>query len=212
MKVTVMREAGYGEALLGLSLSFYDHKEPLMRWWCSEGKIARAQHRAELLAHKPGGHNKFLESMQVWVLVQATRGFWQEFDTYRAGVTKQSASTMHTLDKRPVTAKDFEIGTSPAIIAAFNECLKEYKDSESPFYKDITRLKDNLPEGWLQERLVCTNYKVLQHIASQRQKHRYKHWRTFLEELKQKLKFPEFLDREYFLQQEEEQTAEKIHG
>lgn len=195
MDIKILREAGYSEALLGMSLSFYDHAIPLEEFW-DEAKQVKAQNRAHTLAHKDGGHNKFIESIQVWIYIKATRGFWQEFDTYRAGVTKQSSSTMHTLSKREVTSADFEEGTSPTIITAFNQCLRDYKTDTwgTEYYKDITRLKENLPEGWLQERVVCTNYKVLRHIYLQRNNHRYKHWRTFCQYLLDNLEFPEFID------------------
>jgi hypothetical protein len=192
MKVTIYNEVGYKEALIGLSLSFYDHKEPIAVWW-TEDKYIKADKRAKLLAFKDGGHNKFLESIHVWVYIQATRGFWSEFDTYREGMTKQSASTMHTLDKREVTLADFEVGTSSKIVDEFNNCLHSYKNPDSMWYKDITRLKDNLPEGWFQERMVCTNYKTLQNIVSQRDKHRYKHWATFINELLLQVEHPELL-------------------
>jgi hypothetical protein len=193
MRLTLLKEAGYSEALLGLSLSFYDHDHPLETWW-DISKQDKAAHRSTLLAGKDGGHNKFLESIQVWVYIQATRGFWQEFDTYRAGVTKQSSSTMHTLDKRFVGRDDFEVGTSDSTIEAFNDCLIDYKDETNEFFKDITRLKENLPEGWLQERVVCTNYKTLRNILSQRSGHRYKHWRTFCEFILNNIEHPELLE------------------
>lgn len=192
MDIRVLKEAGYEEALLGMSLSFYDHAIPLDVFW-DEQKLKRAEHRATLLAPKEGGHNKFLESIQVWIYIQASRDFWQEFDTYRAGVTKQSSSTMHTLDKRAVTLNDFEEGTHLGMVVLFNECLSDYKNPESEYYKDITRLKKNLPEGWLQERIVCTNYKVLRHIYTQRKNHRLKQWQQYITELLDKLEYPEFI-------------------
>lgn len=195
MNTKVFREAGYEEALLGMSLSFYDHAIPLEEFWTDE-KFERAKHRATSLAHKGGGHNKFLESIQVWVYVQASRDFWSEYDTYRAGMTKQSSSTMHTLDKRPVVQEDFEDGTSRMSIRAFNYSLAAYKDPASPYFKDITRLKKNLPEGWLQERMICTNYKVLQHIYKQRHNHRLKQWRQHIEELIGQLQHPEYMKGE----------------
>lgn len=192
MLVKVLKEAGFKESLLGLSLSFYDHIVPIEEFWSDE-KQQRAIQRSLKLAHMDGGHNKFLESMQVWVYIQATRGFWQEFDTYRAGVTKQSASTMHTLDKRPVTESDFSANVHPKMVELFNEILADYKNPSSPRYKDISYLKDNLPEGWLQERVVATNYKVLRHIYIQRHNHRYKPWKIYIEQLLSQIEFPEFV-------------------
>ena len=192
MYVEILKEEGYQEALLGMSLSYYDHETPIDEWWTQE-KFERAEHRAYKLAHMDGGHNKFIESIQLWVYIQASRDFWQEMDTYRSGVTKQSASTMHTLDKRAVTERDFEEGTSQLIIDAFNVCLAEYKNAMSPHYKNITRLKKNLPEGWLQERVICLNYKALRHIYAQREKHRLKDWRYFCEEILKQVAHKEFI-------------------
>ena len=197
MHIQILEEHGHDSALLGMSLSFYDHAIPLNEFWTEE-KQQRAYKRACKLAHLPGnsGEGKFLESIQVWLFIQASRGWWQEFDTYRVGMTKQSSSTMHTLDKRSVTTADFEVGTNKSIIEAFNRALTNYRLEGSVFYKDITRLKLNLPEGWLQERIVCTNYKVLQNIYNQRKKHRLQHWKQFCEFLLANLKHPEFITDE----------------
>lgn len=187
-----MNESGYDQAMLGMALSYYDHAIPLDAWWTDE-KRERAHKRAKALAFKGGGHNKFLESIQVWVFIQASRDFWSEFDTYRVGMTKQSSSTMHTLDKRHVNIDDFEEGTSALSIDAFNHALTRYKDAGDDVYKDVTKLKKNLPEGWLQERMVCTNYMVLQNIIHQRTGHRLAHWQTFIREVMRQVEHPYFL-------------------
>lgn len=184
MKVHLLKEAGLEEALLGMALSYYDHAEPLETWWDDEKK-QRAYKRATSLAFRGGGHNKFLESIQVWVFVQGSRGWWSEMDTYRVGTTKQSASTMHTLSKRLTTAADYEEGASPLVIGAFNTVL-----AQNP---DITTLKSNLPEGWLQERVICTNYKCLQNIVAQRHNHRLRHWHTFCTEIVNQVQHPRWL-------------------
>lgn len=192
MIVNILNESGYDEALLGLSLSFYDHAIPLDIFWDDEKK-ERAKRRAKALAFKGGGHNKFLESIQVWVYIQAARSFWSEFDTYRVGMTKQSSSTMHTLDKREVYCDDFESNTSHMLIENFNQVLECYKNPQSPYYKDITALKSNLPEGWLQERMICANYMVLQNICRQREGHRLKYWKQFIDSIREQIKHPEFI-------------------
>jgi hypothetical protein len=217
-----LKEAGFEEALFGLSLSYYDHAIPPFHmnaftssledsrmatigidyknekdtfFWTQE-RYTKAVHRCLKQAHMQGGHNKFLESITVWLYIQASRDFWQEFDTYRAGITKQSSSTMHTLDKRAVTYLDFEIGTHPDSINIFNLCLTNYKDEKHPAYKDISTLKKNLPEGWLQERQITTNYKVLQHIYRQRKNHRLKQWKQVIEDLLIQLDHPYLIKEE----------------
>jgi hypothetical protein len=221
--VKVLRETGYEEALLGLSLSYYDHKIPLLAeeeepvlhnslqasrlltrkhdvysevFWTDE-KYVRAERRAKALAFHGGGHNKFLESITVWLYIQAPRCWWSEYDTYRVGMTKNSSSTMHTLDKRETEPLvDYEFGTSVKAIEEFNNCLRLYKDPMSPLYKDVTRLKLNLPEGYLQERQITTNYMTLQNILNQREGHRLRFWNTHREELLEQLKYPELLVKE----------------
>ncbi len=185
MQVTVMREAGLQEALLGMALSYYPGQPELSVWWTGERKD-KALKRAGLLAHKHGGHSKFLESIQVWLQIHACRSFWQEFDTYRVGITKQSASTMHTLAKRYAEFSDFEDGTTAATIAAFNDVLETHPG-------DITTIKNNLPEGFLQLRIVCTNYRVLQNICYQRTGHRLKYWQVFIKALEAQLQHPEWV-------------------
>lgn len=184
MQVKILEEAGYDQALRGLAYSFKDRATEPDRWW--EGQRDRAQKRSVLLADRDGGHNKFLESVQVWIDLEASRAFWSEFDTYRAGVTKQSESTMHTLSKRAPTYDDFEEGTPEYMIAGFISCHAIYKG-------DITALKQALPEGFLQRRIVCTNYKALRNIIKQRVGHRYKWWDVFIAEIISQVEHPELL-------------------
>jgi len=242
MLIKVLRECGYEEALLGLSLSFYDHKIPLLNWdkltpnkdipyyetlsvlesaryehlengskvfWTDE-KYTKAQKIAILLAHREHKANiardnqdyiraekKFLRSICVWLYIQAPRAWWSEYDTYQVGMTKNSSSTMHTLDKRPTILEDYEADTTYAAMQAFNELLYLYKDPESSYYKDIAALKCNLPEGWLQERQICTNYATLQNIINQREGHRLKYWRQHNEDIISQLKHPELIVKDY---------------
>lgn len=184
MRVEVLKEDGHDIALMGMAYSFKDRATEVEGWW--EEKKDRAYKRAPLLAPKEGGHNKFLESIIVWVDVEASRAWWSEFDTYRVGITKQSESTMHTLSKRPPAIEDFEEGTELSTIANFIDVWHTSKG-------DINSLKMNLPEGFLQRRIFCTNYKVLKNIISQRTGHRLKWWDVFINELLSQVEHPEYL-------------------
>ena len=192
MKVHLLNEAGYDEALLGLSLSFYDHAEPLSTWWNAEKKLKAAK-RLKALAFKGGGHSKALASIYVWLFIQAPRCFWSEYDTYKVATTANSSSTMHTLSKREVTIDDFERGTILEAVYNLNDCIRSYNNPDSYWYHDVTRLKMNLPEGYLQERQVCVNYMTLQNIIKQRQGHRLKLWDKFIHEVLDQVKHPYLL-------------------
>ena len=181
--VRVLCEAGFKEALFGLSLS-YRTLTPLeingtKRYFDDDQHFLKLCKIAETLAFKQGGHNKFLESMQVWLLIRGSLSFWKQFDTYRVGTTKQSESTMHTLRKRALTENDFtkETFCIPTITTNFS----------------IDEMRDSLPSGFLECRVVNTNYKVLQNIVHQRQCHKSQKWKTFIEMLLQQVQHPEFL-------------------
>lgn len=172
MKVKVLKSAGLDEALLGLSLSY--NSEPSMRV-------------AMNLAHKQGGHNKFLESIMVWLDITAPRYWWQQFDTYRVGTTKQSESTMHTLTRKPLDQDDFEGWVSPDIIGILNKLISD---------NNLEDAKRNLPESFLQRRIVCTNCKVLQNMEMQRRSHKLPEWQFFLNTVENNFLYPEFIKYE----------------
>lgn len=184
MKVKILREEGYDLALRGMAYSFKDRALDPDEWW--EGQRERALDRAPLLAPKGGGHNKFLRQMFLWIDIEAPRAFWSEFDTYKVGTVAQSESTMHTLSKRPPTEDDFEARTHPMIINAFQHVWAEAKG-------DITELKMNLPEGFLQRRLWTGNYENLRCILAQRENHRLHQWSVFRDEISRQAAHPEFL-------------------
>ena len=105
-------------------------------------------------------------------------------DTYRVGVTKQSGSTMHTILRRPLCQADFEGGVDPEILVALNGLIER---------KDFRRVKANLPEGFLQRRVVGTNYKALRHIIGQRYNHRLPEWQFFVQQVLAQVARSEFL-------------------
>lgn len=185
MKVKILEEAGYESALRGMAYSYRDRATCVETWWQSQKE--RAMNRAHRLAPMEGGHNKFLESIQVWVDIEASRAFWSEFDTYRVGVSKNSESTMHTLAKRPPTVDDFEVGTPKSAIDIFISLWPLIKE-------DIVELKQALPEGFLQRRIVSTNYKTLRNICKQRRGHRYKWWDVFISEITSQIQHKELLN------------------
>lgn len=170
MKVKVINESGYNEAMLGLSLSY-------------KIDISKMNELAKKLASKNTGENKFLESIIVWLDITAPRYFWSQFDTYRVGITKQSESTMHTLIRKPLTKDDFEY-VDESIIDIINEHIKN---------KDLLKAKSNLPESFLQRRIVCLSYKSLLHIFQQRKSHKLSEWLVFINVIKNTLKHQEFI-------------------
>ncbi|MBL8026842.1 MAG: hypothetical protein JNL74_10555 [Fibrobacteres bacterium] len=172
MTVTIIKEAGYDEALLGLSLSYNQGTE---RMPVVAGK----------LYSKEGGHNKFLESIAVWLDMSAPRYFWQQFDTYRIGVTKQSESTMHTIMKSKITNDNFEKPVPAETLERLNRLVAE---------KDFDSVKNELPEGFLQRRIVFTNYMALRRIIAQRKTHKLREWHMFADKVISTVAHPELFE------------------
>ncbi len=182
--VNKLNESGYEAALAGLA---HNKKQ-------SPEKMTAV---AERLSDKDGGHNKFLESIYVWLDVRAPRYWWQEADTFRLS-TKQSESTMHTLTGE-LLAVDLE---NPGSVEAFRrqnfepdscslDTLKEiYRAAEN---KDLVGVKKRLPEGFLQTRMWCMSYRTLRNLILQRRTHRLPHWKEFIRQTLAQLDHPELL-------------------
>ena len=171
MKVEILREAGIEEALLGISLSYNSG---------GDMKVV-----ADKLVKRGGSHSKFLESIAVWLDIEAPRYWWQQFATYRIGTSAQSESTMHTLLDRPLTSKDFADHVTCDMVDLMNELIAD---------NDLQSAKANLPESFLQRRIVCTNYMALKRMIQQRRNHRLEEWQEFCDEVIEQSIYPEFLE------------------
>jgi hypothetical protein len=171
LRVQIIEERGYEVALSGLALSYGQDPQ-------------RMEQVARRLCFKGDGHNKFLESIVVWLDIRAPRYFWQQFDTYRVGVTKQSESTMHTGSKRLLMQRDFAHPIPDEHLRHLNQLIRN---------GEWQRAKQDLPESFLQRRIVCLNYMSLQRIIRQRREHRLPEWPVFVSEILQQAMHPELL-------------------
>lgn len=181
--VQVELEAGYEQALKGLALN---KRQPLE-------KMHRVAYR---LSPRDDAHNKFLESIDVWMFVTFPIHIWQQVDTYRApldgdggfepsGITKQSESTMHTMMKRLLTQGDFDDPILFSYLSHLNGLIAR---------KELLEARNALPMGFLQTRMIKTNYKALRLIMLQRHDHKMPHWRQFCLEVIEQVQYKEFLE------------------
>jgi hypothetical protein len=171
VKVTIVREAGYEQAAIGLSLSY-------------DIDSNSAQTVMRKLAGKDGGHNKFLESIVVWIDVTAPRYWWAQMATYRCGTTWQSESTMHTLTRKKLMQSNFQKEIPFPHLLTLNRLIDD---------KQFDTLKNILPEGFLQRRIGTLNYKSLRTIILQRHKHKLREWQVFCDAVLAQLERPELL-------------------
>jgi hypothetical protein len=175
MKVNKIEESGYVTATTANMLPFNVSYE-------------KAEQVNVKLAHKDGGHNKFLEFMHASFQVTAPRYWWQQYDSYRLGNhvhPSGSESTMHTGVKKPLEQSDFKYNIDERIMTVLNE----YVDK-----KDLIKLKNAMPEGFLQTRVIQLNYKTIRNMILQRLDHRLEEWlQEFLLPVLAQLDHPELL-------------------
>lgn len=177
MKVSILCEQGYAPAMLGLSLN--KRKDP-----------ANMPAVAKRLSGKDQGHDKFLRLIVIWLDVTAPRYWWHEMDQYKIGrvdlagdegdIQTESSSTMNNLRDRELTQDDFEYALHPAVLENANNLLFAAKAG----LMKLEKLKNVLPEGYLQRRVLMINYKVAYDIIATRSTHRLPQWQIFCNTLR----------------------------
>lgn len=192
MKYILLDHAGYKPAMLGAMLSFgktdFSDFETYTSFVGIRHEInERFDELSEKLVRGGAGHDKFLEQLQYWIAIQAPLYWWKQFDTYRIGVSKSSESTMHKSWKNGLTLEMFEqpvyqetLDRLNANIREYNSTLTDKKRKEALFGVIV----GNLPDGYLQTRIVNINAKSLRNIYLQRKDHKLDEWRDFCEWLK----------------------------
>ena len=141
-------------------------------------------------------HRKFLRQIIVSVDITAPLYWWKEFDTYKVGTVANSTSTMHTLEKSPITLENFEIDDLTnlqmqipltGITETLEHCInviidtceglrqKYLETKDKRYWKELIRW---LPESWLQTRTVTMTYENLFAMCSrgQRRFHKLNEW------------------------------------
>jgi len=180
---SVLSVAGYEEALYGVGLSRGLTSRVSFEEFEKNIELTRRLHNVALsLAPKNGGHNKFLESIMVWLSVDAPRYWWSQFDTYRH-CTKQSESTMYSLQSL--------LEDNSGLEDRFDLLSKDEVENlkKKLVYSDIDVLKSSLPEGFIQRRQICLSLMTLKNIYLQRQHHRLQGWREFVRDVKTEITY-----------------------
>lgn len=191
MRVRLMKEFGYEEALFGIGLSYgkvsgYATPEDARQHdeWSRMCELA-----PQLALYGCGGHDKFLRQIGIILDITAPLYWWKQMDTYKVSTVAQSESTMHTLMKKPVTKYCFEARHVPDYYVNFLEDLRQDGDFD--------KLNACLPQSWLQRRIWTGNYAVLKNIILQRDNHKLPEWKFFLDAIFPALGHPELLPWRY---------------
>jgi len=135
---------------------------------------------------KADQHNKYLRMIDVTLDMTFPRYFWQQFDTYKIGVNCQSESTMYTLTKKPLTQLNFCRNLPEEYLEYLNDLIIRFNKETPTCLKSAIcmNLKNSLPEGFLQRRIVKVNLQTLKRIYFQRSKHKLLEWVYFCDFIK----------------------------
>lgn len=174
LEVEVLNEAGLIEALIGLS---YNKK--------TDKKVDEMLDVALRLSGIGQGHDKFLRFIQVWMSVRAPLYWWKQMDQY-SFVVSQSESTMFTILKHPLNNDDFSYPLSHEMLCHLNKLRLE---------KNFSQLINDLPSGYMQRRMLTTNYGQLDTIIKQRGRHKLPEWQQFINQTVEQLRSTMLLDK-----------------
>lgn len=112
--------------------------------------------------------------------IKAPRYFWVDFDKYHEGVEMQSEASKYHLTHKLLTKDDFVEEVLPSTINQLNSYIELYMQSTDDGKKLLYKIiKANLPEGYLQERVVTISLLALKNMYHQRVNHPLDEWKEF---------------------------------
>lgn len=184
MKFIVLDTRGFPYAVEGARMSFNSQGKSDSNWEL-QPNLGEADHKLLLKLIKEGDSAaKCMRFVVVWIDIQAPRYWWQEFDTYKVGIERLSESTMHTIMTRDLQQWDFEDEIDKAVLDIVNYYIHE---------KDFRKVKQHLPESFLQRRLIVTNYQALRHMYRDRHNHRLPEWQIFCNYIKEHIAYSDLI-------------------
>ena len=121
------------------------------------------------------GEDKFLRFINVQFVVEASKYWWAECDTYHF-IERQSQGTLHC-DKRFNYESIKDPNIDPIIWNRFIDIMNEYVNN--PTLENRMKFRANLPEGFAMTSALYTNYATMKTIYKQRHNHPLPEWHTF---------------------------------
>lgn len=188
MKIELIDVRGFIPAIFGMRLSmqsegdsiYFGHKK------MSDGakvELIGEEDKALMLKLAKAGdsHGAFMRMIQVWIRLKASRMWWHQWDKYKFqhfmyDVEERSASTMHTIHKDKLEYTNNVVYEATDLVDILIDAYKN-----NPTEEQFMMIKENLPEGLLQERIVNLNYQTLRTIYQDRQNHRLPEWKELCE-------------------------------
>lgn len=177
MEIQETEVSGFKAAIKGL-------RNPMNSWDKSDSRFytdgtfhigPKDNELAKKLIKAGTEHRKFLRLIHVSCFITIPRYIWQELDTYKVSTVRMSCSTMHKLGATDLTVDDFQDRiVLQTTLAKLNELGTLYrKDKE---ISTLRKMKQILPEGFLQSATYDMNYETILNMYHQRKNHRMSEW------------------------------------
>ncbi len=130
-------------------------------------------------------HRKYIRQIFVSVDITAPLYWWKEYDTYKAGTTANSTSTMHKIHSKPFELEDFShdhmtedaLLFMKTIVSELEKIRLRYLETKDK--KDWYDLIQLLPSSYNQMRTCTLNYENLINMYFARRSHKLVEWHTF---------------------------------
>ena len=130
-------------------------------------------------------HRKYIRQIFVSVDITAPLYWWKEYDTYKAGTTANSTSTMHKIHSKPFELEDFShdhmteetLSFMKTVVSQLETIRLRYLETKDK--KDWYDLIQLLPSSYNQMRTCTLNYENLINMYFARRNHKLVEWHTF---------------------------------
>lgn len=187
--------------------AFRGLRNPLNSWelsdsiWKDENDFIIGEKDLDL-AHRMinGGtdESKFLRQIFISMDIEAPLYWWKEADTYKVATVANSCSTMHTIEKTPITLENYSFDPDGKKLTDLplddyircDQIIKHQLEDAEWLRKKYVETKDKtywrlliqiLSNGWNQKRTYTFNYQTARAMYFGRNHHKVIEWRTFCE-------------------------------
>lgn len=139
------------------------------------------------LASAGTDHGKFLRMIIVTCDINAPLYWWKQFDTYRAGVEKNSRSTMHKIHAYEFFTDNFstehlddeDLEVLKKTVERLNVHRERYMQTNDK--EEWYRMVQMLPDSYNQLRTVQMSYAAIKNMYHARKDHKLAEWQEFCE-------------------------------
>lgn len=148
-------------------------------------------------------HRKFMRQIFVSMDITCNHFWWQEFDTYKIGVTRNSCSKMHKIHVKSFEPDDFSHEGIDAVGGHVKEHFEKTMETlewlrvafntthEKIYWRAMLEL---LPMGYNIKATITMSYENAANIINQRENHKVTEWNELIDILKEYLPYlPEIM-------------------